>query len=150
MQSKLRNPRTQVLRNAALLAAAAATLVGCAAAGPAPAENRRDLSLIRRQQSRADVERILGPSVDTIRRTDGKLVELYVVRIHVLGTRAEPPGAGRPRPCACYDLHARVSRVRERLIVIEYDDDNRVASIMIDRQRGGADALTEPIRLRMP
>ena len=79
MQSKLRNPRTQVLRNAALFAAAAATLVGCAAAGPAPAENRRALSLIRQQQSRADVERILGPSVDIIRRTDGKLVELYVV-----------------------------------------------------------------------
>ena len=62
-----------------------ALLQGCAANMAAQGQNGPDLNVVKRQQTRAEVERMLGLPVDTIRRNDGETVELYVVE-----ARTEP------------------------------------------------------------
>lgn len=118
-------------------------LQGCAANMAAQGQNGPDLNVVKRQQTRAEVERMLGLPVDTIRRSDGEIVEIYIVE-----ARTEP-SATRAVGHATADLFTfglwefvggpiEAYNGRRERIVVKYDDDDRVTSIMTDRQLGNA------------
>ena len=118
-----------------------AFLQGCAANMAASGRNGPDLNVVKRQQTRDDVERMLGMPVETIRRTDGEMVELYLVE-----ARTEP-NATRAAGHAAADLFTfglwefvggpmEAYQGRRQRVVVQYDDNDEVVSVMTDRQLG--------------
>ena len=116
-------------------------LQGCAANMAAQGQNGPDMNVVKRQQTRDDVERMLGLPVETIRRTDGEIVELYLVE-----ARTEPD-AVRATGHAAADLFTfglwefvggpiEAYHGRRQRVVVQYDDNDRVVSVMTDRQVG--------------
>ena len=118
-------------------------LPGCAANMAAQGQNGPDMRVVQRQQTRDDVERMLGLPVETIRRSDGEFVELYIVE-----ARTEP-SATRAVGHATADLFTfglwefvggpiEAYSGRKQRVVVEYDDNDRVVSVMTDRQLGNS------------
>ena len=117
------------------------SLQGCAANMAASGQNGPDLEVVQRQETRDDVERMLGRPTETIRRTDGVVVDLYLVE-----ARTEP-NLARAAGHATADLFTfglwelvggpiEAYHGRRQRIVVEYDDHDRVKSIMTDRELG--------------
>ncbi len=120
-----------------------ALLQGCAANMAAQGQNGPDINVVKRQQTRDDVERMLGLPFDTIRRTDGEIVELYIVE-----ARTEPDAA-RAAGHATADLFTlglwefvggpvEAYQARRQRVVVHYDENDHVVSVMADRQIGNA------------
>lgn len=118
-------------------------LQGCAANMAAQGQSGPDINVVKRQQTRDDVERMLGLPADTIRRSDGEIVELYLVE-----ARTEPD-AVRATGHAAADLFTfglwefvggpiEAYHGRRQRVVVQYDDNDRVLSVMTDRQIGNS------------
>lgn len=118
-------------------------LQGCAANMAAQGQNGPDMNVVKRQQNRDDVERMLGLPVETIRRADGEMVELYIVE-----ARTEPDMT-RAAGHAAADLFTfglwefvggpvEAYQGRRQRVIVEYDENDRVMSVMTDRQIGNA------------
>jgi len=118
-------------------------LQGCAASMAAQGQNGPDMNVVKRQQNRDDVERMLGLPVETIRRTDGEMVELYIVE-----ARTEPDMT-RAAGHAAADLFTfglwefvggpvEAYQGRRQRVIVQYDENDRVMSVMTDRQIGNA------------
>ncbi len=116
-------------------------LQGCAASMAAQGQNGPDMNVVKRQQTRDDVERMLGLPVEAIRRTDGEMVELYIVE-----ARTEP-NATRAAGHATMDLFTfglwelvggpiEGYQGRRQRVTVQYDENNYVVSVMTDRQLG--------------
>ena len=122
-------------------------LPGCAANMAAQGQNGPDMNVVKRQQTRDDVERMLGLPVETIRRTDGEIVELYLVEAKT------DPSAVRAAGHATADLFTfglwefvggpiEAYRGRRQRVVIQYDENDRVVSVMTDRRIGNSAAAS--------
>ncbi len=116
-------------------------LQGCAANMAASGQNGPDMNVVKRQQTRDDVERMLGLPKDTIQRSDGEIVELYIVE-----ARTEPSKT-RAVGHATADLFTfglwefvggpiEAYNGRRQRVVVQYDEEDRVVSVMTDRQSG--------------
>ena len=116
-------------------------LQGCAANMAAQGQNGPDMNVVNRQHNRDDVERMLGLPVETIRRTDGEIVELYLVE-----ARTEP-NMTRAAGHAAADLFTfgfwefvggpvEAYQGRRQRVVVQYDENDRVISVMTVRQIG--------------
>ena len=114
---------------------------GCAANMAASGQNGPDLNVVKRQQSRDDVERMLGMPAETIKRTDDATVELYLVE-----ARTEPDMT-RAAGHAAADLFTfglwefvggpiEAYHGRRQRVVVEYDENDRVVSVMTELPPG--------------
>jgi len=123
------------------LAIASIGLQGCAANMAVQGQNGPDMNVVKRQETRDDVERMLGLPVEIIRRSDGELVELYIVEART------QPSATRAAGHATADLFTfglwefvggpiEAYRGRKQRVAVQYDEDDRVVSVMTDRQLG--------------
>lgn len=116
-------------------------LSGCAANMAATGQNGPDMNVVKRQQTREDVERMLGLPVETIQRNDGVVVELYLVEART------NPSAARAAGHATADLFTfglwefvggpiEAYQGRRQRVVVGYDEEDRVVSVMTDRHLG--------------
>lgn len=117
----------------------ATLLQGCAANMAAQGQNGPDLNVVKRQETRDDVERMLGMPVETINRADGKLVELYLVeaRTESSATRAAGHATADLFTFGLWEFVGgpiEAYHGRKQRVVVEYDDNDRVLSVMADRQ----------------
>jgi len=118
-------------------------LPGCAANMAAQGQNGPDMNIVKRQQTRYDVERMLGLPVETIQRTDGMVVELYLVEAKT------EPNMARAAGHATADLFTfglwefvggpvEAYQGRRQRVVVQYDEIDQVVSVMTDRQLGNS------------
>ena len=124
-----------------LLVILAIGLHGCAANMAVQGQNGPDMNVVKRQETRDDVERMLGLPVETIRRSDGETVELYIVeaRTQSSATRAAGHATADLFTFGLWELVGgpiEAYRGRKQRVVVQYDEDDRVASVMTDRQIG--------------
>ena len=123
------------------LAIVAIGLQGCAANMAGQGQNGPDMNVVKRQETRDDVERMLGLPVEIIRRSDGEVVELYIVEART------QPSAARAAGHATADLFTfglwefvggpiEAYHGRKQRVVVQYDEHDRVVSVMTDRQLG--------------
>ena len=124
-----------------LLVLLAAGLQGCAANMAAQGQNGPDLNVVKRQETRDDVERMLGLPVETIRRSDGEIVELYIVeaRTQASATRAAGHATADLFTFGFWEFVGgpiEAYHGRKQRVVVQYDEDDRVVSVMTDRQLG--------------
>lgn len=114
---------------------------GCAANMAASGQNGPDLNVVKRQQSRDEVERMLGMPAETIKRSDGAIVELYLVE-----ARTEPDMT-RAAGHAAADLFTfglwefvggpiEAYHGRRQRVVVEYDESDQVVSVMTELPPG--------------
>ncbi len=118
-------------------------LQGCAVSMAAQGQNGPDMEVVKRQQTRDDVERMLGLPVETIRRSNSERVDLYVVE-----AKTEPDMARAARHAAVdlftFGLWELVGgpveayQGRRQRVVVQYDESDRVVSVMTDRQIGNS------------
>ena len=107
---------------------------GCAANMAANGKNGPEMAVVKRQNMRADVERMLGTPVETVSNSNGELVQLYIAEAHT------EPSAARAVGHAFMDvaslgfwefvggpMEAYIGR-RQRVIVC-YDEEDRVMLI---------------------
>ena len=123
---------------------AAILLQGCAANMAASGQNGPDMNVVKRQQTREDVERMLGMPAETISNSNGEIVELYIVE-----ARTEP-SVTRAAGHATADLFTfglwefvggpiEAYQGRRQRVAVRYDRNDRVLSIMTERTQGTAD-----------
>lgn len=109
-------------------------LHGCAANMAMQGQNGPDLNVVQRQETRDDIERMLGSPVKRLRRSDGKMVDLYIAE-----ARTEP-SPSRAVGHATVDLFTfglwefvggpmEAYSGRRQRVVVEYDDNDRVVSM---------------------
>jgi hypothetical protein len=119
---------------------AALLLQGCAANMAAQGQNGPDMVVVKKQQSRDDIERMLGTPVETIRRTDGVLVDLYIVeaRTEPSAARATGHAAASLFTFGLWDLVGgpiEAYQGRRQRVVVEYDGEDRVVSVLTTRNQ---------------
>jgi len=119
---------------------AALLLQGCAANMAAQGQNGPDMVVVKNKQSRDDIERMLGTPVETIRRTDGVLVGLYIVeaRTEPSAARATGHAAASLFTFGLWDLVGgpiEAYQGRRQRVVVEYDGEDRVVSVLTTRNQ---------------
>ena len=117
-------------------------LQGCAANMAVTGRNGPDLNVVKQQQTRANVQRMLGAPIETIPRSDGGFVDVYKVEARTEPSLLRAAGHGTADlftfglwefvggPLEAY--HGRRQRV-----FVQYDEDNRVSSVMTEQLSAG-------------
>lgn len=131
-----------------MMLVAAVALQGCAAHMAAQGQNGPDLKVVQKQQTRQDMERMLGLPVESLPGKNGEVTELYIVQ-----SRTEP-STGRAVLHATADLFtfglwefvggpAEAYQGRRQRVFVHYNEHDRVLSVVTDRQTGLA-GLMDP------
>ncbi len=122
----------------ACIVIAATLLQGCAANMAAQGQNGPDMVVVKRQQTRDDMERMLGSPAETVRRTDGVTVDLYIVEARTQPSAARATGHATAS-LFTFGLWELVGgpieayQGRRQRVVVEYDDQDRVVSVLTTR-----------------
>lgn len=113
-------------------------LPGCAANMAAQGQNGPDMNIVQKQHTRADVERMLGSPVRTIRSENGQLVDLYRVeaRTEPNLTRATGHAAVSLFSFGLWELVGgpiEAYQARRLDVLVQYDESDKVVSITSKR-----------------
>lgn len=114
-------------------------LSGCAANMAVQGQNGPDLNVVKRQETRDDVERMLGLPTGAVRGEDGAMVQVYIVE-----ARTEP-SVTRAAGHAAVDLFTfglwefvggpvEAYKGRKQRVLVEYDENDSVVRMSADRR----------------
>lgn len=128
-----------------LIVALAVLIQGCAASMAAQGQHGPDLNVVKKQETRADMERMLGLPVETLQRTNEEVVDLYLVQ-----ARTEP-SAARAAGHATADLFTfglwefvggpiEGYKGRRQRVVVTYNENDQVIAVATQRNNPGSGA----------
>lgn len=131
------------MRMTILIVMLACLTQGCAASMAAQGQNGPDIDVVKRQETRADMERMLGLPVETLQTSDDEIVELYIVE-----ARTEP-SAARAAGHATADLFTfglwelvggpiEGYKGRRQRVVVTYNENDEVLAVMTQRNNSDA------------
>lgn len=127
-----------------LLCVMIAPLQGCAVNMAASGQDGPDINIVQKQQTRADVERMLRVSSEIVARDKNSTTELYRV------TAKTDPSFARAAGHATVDLFSfglwelvggplEAYKGRRQNIYVQYSEDDNVLSVRTNRNLNGAD-----------
>ena len=105
-------------------------LQGCVPDYAALKERRDDGSIVQFHEHRHDIEERLGQSVGIVPRSDGGFMELYLAP--ACGSECTGVSAGLSSDC------------RWRRVFVQYDEADRVLSVLVERRQNHAGSLAAP------
>ncbi len=131
------------MRMTILIVMLACLTQGCAASMAAQGQNGPDINVVKRQETRADMERMLGLPVETLQTSGDEIVELYTVE-----ARTEP-SAARAAGHATADLFTfglwefvggpiEGYKGRRQRVVVTYNENDEVLAVMTQRNNSDA------------